>query len=100
MSRRTIDPPLAALIRALKPALGAFRVVESDSQAWASATFAGGRHVLTLELEGDDGDARASALCVTIATLEFDLPRLLVADIVAQAAGAQLRIEALILDEC
>ena len=95
-----IDPPLAALIRALKPALGAFHVVETDSQAWESATFVGGRHLVTLELESEDAAVRASRLCAMIVIFEFDLPGLLVADIVSEAAGKQRRIEALILDEC
>lgn len=100
MSRMMIDRALAALLRALKPELGEFRIEEAESTAWASATFAGGRHVATLELAGADGACRAATVADGIAEREFALPGLLVADIAAaRMSGASLTIEALILED-
>lgn len=76
--------------------------------AWASVTFSGARHSLTLAFEGweaaDDGEAFIAAL----PDHEFTLPGLLVADAAVVRSVQQLLphprlevgIEVLLLEEC
>jgi hypothetical protein len=99
MSRPMIDRALAALLRALKSETEPCRLIEMESVPWASATFAGGRHVATLELEGERNCERACALCAKIANFDFALPGHLVADICARCDGPALTLEALILED-
>jgi hypothetical protein len=96
-----IDRGLALLLRALAAgAAGRFRIVQMQSEEWASATFAGARHCVSLELEGDDSAGRAERLRAELPELDFALPRHLVADIVAlPGKDAILSFEALILEE-
>lgn len=72
---------------------------------WASATFTGQQHFLTLRLTGAEAEARARILAARLPEVELDLPRLLLADMVVDAirAGAEhcdLDIAALTLDDC
>ena len=101
MSRLLIDRALAALLRALAAgAAGCFRIAEARSTPWASATFEGARHAVTLELAGADASERAARLRDALPEMEFALPAHLVADIVVKASeGATLSFETLILEE-
>ena len=83
---------------------GAVRCLAIRSIAWASATFTGARHELTLLLHGEDAEARASAIGAGIASMEFMLPGHLVADAAfvgrrATAAGVEVDLEALTVEE-
>lgn len=55
---------------------------EHRGTAWASATFSGMRHRLTLSFAGDKGVARGEWLAQILAEHEFDLPGHIVADAV------------------
>jgi len=101
MSGMMLDRALAALLRALAagPA-GRFHIVSAASTPWASATFEGARHAVTLALEGEDAAGRAAHLRRTLPEMEFSLRGNLVADIAAiPDDGANLGFEALILAE-
>ncbi|MDB5688523.1 MAG: hypothetical protein JWL91_399 [Sphingomonas bacterium] len=83
---------------------GIARIVANSSEAWASATFRGARHNLSLQLEGDGGDDRATKLAAALAIMEFRLPGHLVADIALTARktyadGMAVEIEALTLED-
>ena len=76
----------------------------SRSEAWASATFRGARHAITLCLAGDDAPARGARLAEEMDGIEFDLPGHLVADIGVrsrseEANGVTLEIEALTVED-
>jgi|LauGreDrversion4_2_1035121.scaffolds.fasta_scaffold75023_4 hypothetical protein len=69
---------------------------------WHSATFSGARLNMLIALEGDDAAARLSALANALPDIEFNLPGMFVADIMAHAVepskgSARLSIEALVL---
>lgn len=56
--------------------------IEEDSlTSWASATFIGARHALTMLLTGEDAASRAAALTQTLPEADFTIPGHLVADI-------------------
>jgi hypothetical protein len=79
-------------------------IVSSGSEAWASATFSGARHSLTLRIEGSDAANRASQLAGELDGIEFDLPGHLVADIAVTSRqdsgdGVALEIEALTVED-
>jgi hypothetical protein len=83
---------------------GIARIVASSSEAWASATFRGARHSLSLHLDGATADDRATRLAETLGEVEFRLPGHLVADIAltgrkSNAAGTAIEIEALTLED-
>jgi len=72
--------------------------------AWASATFTGARHEVTLLLTGADAAARADRLAAEIAELEFRLPGHLVADALFAgrrdtADGIEIDLEALTIED-
>lgn len=73
----------------------------ANSEAWASATFAGARHRFAF---APTEPARADALAKTIGSTEFALPGHLVADIVVASRavsrdGVALTIEALTVED-
>jgi hypothetical protein len=83
---------------------GIARIVASSSEAWASATFRGARHTLSLRLDGEESGARAARLAEVLGITEFHLPGHLVADITltgrtTDAEGTAIEIEALTLEE-
>lgn len=86
----------AHLLRALLAQLGLApeQIIASAQTPWASATFSGARHEVSVSLAGQQADAIAA-----LESHEFDLPGHLVADLRAtriDTAGApQLHIEAL-----
>ncbi|MET0238724.1 MAG: hypothetical protein ABW184_02400 [Sphingobium sp.] len=49
--------------------------------AWASATFLGARHVVTLRLEGEDAEDRAQRVVGCLPEAEFAIPGHIVADV-------------------
>ena len=107
MSGSRRGDPHRLLLRAIREKAerdGIARIVSSSSEAWASATFRGARHSLSLHLEGDGTSDRASRLAETLGLAEFCLPGHLVADIAltgrnTDAAGTTIEIEALTLEE-
>lgn len=56
-------------------------VMDSGITAWASATFIGARHQVTLALRGEDASARAEALIATLPEAEFTIAGHIVADL-------------------
>ena len=85
-----------------------FGIEEVVSRAWASATFMGARHELTLRLSGDRAEAAADAFLHDLEDKEFDLRGHILADIrlVSQARTrfdgvmeVVLRLEALTVEE-
>ena len=105
MRRARVDPASAALIRALRGCSAAALVVETaESAPWASATFIGATHRLTIAVDGPAAAARADTLVEMLPTLEFALHGHLVADINARRCDGEdgavrMRIEALTVEE-
>lgn len=98
--------PHGQFLRALRIAAGdpSPFPAETHSTAWASATFVGARHCVTLRFTGRDATARADALALGIEEREFILHGHLLADIavVGQINGpdeASLTIEALTIED-
>ena len=89
---------LAQLASRLSPAR--VTLVEGVSKPWASVTFSGERHELTLLVEGEGAASRCQCLQRTICCEEFDLNGNLVADIImnnlsSDGAAVRLDLEAL-----
>jgi len=83
---------------------GEAEILAANSEAWASATFRGARHRLTLQLGGNDAGDRAAKLAEELDAIEFQLPGHLVADITLTsrretAAGVAMEIEALTVED-
>ena len=95
------------LIKALEARAGGApqaTVAAARSEAWASATFRGARHMIGLRLAGDGAHDRAARLAGEIDAIEFELPGHLVADITVVgredgAEGIALQIEALTVED-
>lgn len=82
----------AALLRMADPA----HIIRSHERPWASVTFSGARHWITLHVPSD----RAGVLVAELPEADFNLPGQLVADLAITAtrdleADTQLDIEAL-----
>jgi hypothetical protein len=83
---------------------------EVRSRAWASATFMGARHELSLRVEGEQAEEAASSFVAGLGTAEFPLKGHIVADmhLASQERGTacggepfvRLRIEALTVEDC
>jgi len=106
MTGRRGDPHrlLMQAVRAEAERDGIARVTANSSEAWASATFRGARHGLSLHLDGADADNRAARLAERLGAVEFRLPGHLVADITVTGRsttpeGAAMEIEALTLED-
>jgi hypothetical protein len=101
--RMTADRAGRALMRALRPWLGAHRLLAIGSRDWASMLFEGARHRLAVALEGEDAVARAGLLQAELGEAELDFPGGFVADIlvVARLEGDApvLAIEALTIED-
>lgn len=106
MMRMAMSSAAAALLRALAARAGVDRnrilLTEACSTDWRSLTFSGERHRLTLRITGSDAAAVADKMCAGLEDQEFDLPRLIVADIIvageavqAPSGAVELVIEAL-----
>jgi hypothetical protein len=77
------------LIAALLDHAGTEGEVFADSLTpWASATFIGARHAVTLVLRGEDAMARADALRMMLPEAEFHLPGHIVADLVVDSISS------------
>lgn len=93
------------LRRALQKRAGSgATIAASRSDAWASATFCGARHAISLRLSGGDAAARGARLTEEMDGIEFDLPGHLVADIAVRSrtedlGGVALEIEALTVED-
>jgi len=89
---------IAQLITKLSPAR--VTIVAADLKPWASVTFSGARHEITLLVEGERAHEMATRLQRTVGCDDFTISRTLVADILvtnmnAAADGVRLDIEAL-----
>lgn len=80
-------------------------VEELSSRPWASATFSGARHKLTILLEGIDAEETAARFAAGIEAAEFSLRGHIVADIIVTGAdnldgsAMRLRVEALTVED-
>lgn len=83
--RRLTDEAATALLRALCVHFvhfaGTFRIEELVSRPWASVTFRGARHRVTLALEGEGAGDAADAFLGGLTEAEFELPGHILADI-------------------
>lgn len=75
-------------------------VTAHDERAWASVTFAGARHRVTLEFVGDAAVAGGERLVAELPEHEFTLPRQLVADATVRAVEHVLLPEPRLRVEC
>ncbi len=102
-----------AFIRGLRVSLGEdaeLQFEEIRSRTWASATFTGARHEVTLLLTGESAPASAARFIATLGEREFELRGHVVADIALVASEAvqdsdgrpamRLRLEALTVEDC
>ena len=98
------------LLRAIRASLAVPMTLEEvRSRAWASVTFVGARHELSLKLDGDGAAAAADQFVAGLEAAEFALRGHIVADIHLEAQqrgtgpdGApfvRLRIEALTVED-
>jgi hypothetical protein len=95
------------LLRALGERAGGpehAQILSAQSEAWASATFRGARHSLTLRMSGADAGDRAGRLAGELDAIEFRLPGHLVADIALtsrreSADDVTMEIEALTVED-
>lgn len=87
-----------ALARALAQAFGehgATLALEAmSSRPWASATFSGAQHVVTLRVTGPQAEAAANAILPDIGEREFALPGHVLIDI---ACDAEARVDGEVL---
>lgn len=80
-SRRTGRRPRLSLLTALfNLADGKAELLRHSEQSWASATFAGTRHAVTLAFNGASAVTAAEAMIAALPDHEFDLPGQIVAD--------------------
>ncbi|MET0365001.1 MAG: hypothetical protein ABW169_10135 [Sphingobium sp.] len=70
------------------------KMIDDALTPWASATFVGARHKLTLLLTGEDADSRATALAAALVDAEFTIPGHLVADLVVDGCDVDVPGEA------
>jgi len=68
------------LDQVLKLAEGKAQLVRHSERPWASATFTGTRHAITLAFEGLDALEAGERMAAAIGEQEFDIPGQLVAD--------------------
>ena len=89
-----------SLLAAISMYFVTFELREIRSRSWASATFSGVRHELTLRVSGAEADAFLDGL----EEREFKIRGHILADIVLvekriEADGVSLRLEALTIEE-
>ena len=93
----------SALIAGLRQAIGgraAMAIEEVSSRAWASVTFSGARHELSLRLEGEAAEAEAERFLTALDRTELPISGHILADLslVSQERRpgcARIRLEAL-----
>lgn len=98
---RKADPAraiTAQIIAALLPATSV--LVNAKSVDWASATFTGARHELTILVSGEGADIAAQNVAQRVSEIDFSIGGHIVADISAvcgqrTAEGLHLLVEAL-----
>ena len=96
-----------ALLRVLKNSFDRVNFLNFErvhSREWASITFSGARHEITLRLVGAEADAAADAFAASLDAAEFRLRGHILADIalVAREAtgdGVRLSLEALTVED-
>lgn len=96
--RRTVADRLREALIALGASQG--EVLRHEERAWASVTFAGARHRITLGFTGQDGVAGGEALIAELPDHEFTLPGQLVADATVCAVEHELLPEPRLRVEC
>ncbi|MDP3674349.1 MAG: hypothetical protein Q8R44_04535 [Novosphingobium sp.] len=82
-------------------------VLRHEERTWASITFAGSRHTLTLRFVGDEGVAAGERFIAALPEHEFDIHKRLVADAAIVSvrhallpeASLEVECEVLVLDE-
>jgi hypothetical protein len=77
-ARRTPWMPLLGALLGL--AGGKAELLRHSERAWASVTFTGSRHDVTLAFVGDEAVASGEAFIAALPDHEFSIPRQLVAD--------------------
>lgn len=65
-------------------------LIDATERAWASATFAGARHIVRLTVPVCGGDSAAPSWIATLGEHGFTLPRAFVADAIASADAPML----------
>jgi hypothetical protein len=96
-----------ALLRALRSAfdpVNFMNVERVQSREWASITFTGARHEVTIRLDGNGAEAAADRFAEGLEMAEFRLRGHILADIVLTArekteAGVRLHLEALTVED-
>lgn len=75
--------PLPRLLTQLTERVGdPTLILRATSRPWASALFQGRRHIVTMQIGGDDAPARRARFADGLAEAQWSLPRHFVADIV------------------
>jgi hypothetical protein len=79
----------SALLRAIVGRFPDHRIVveEIRSRSWASATFSGSRHELSLRVEGDGADGAADRFLGGLEGTEFEMRGHIMADIALVSEG-------------
>jgi len=107
--RKIIRDPATALIRALlELSDGSAQLVQHRGTNWASATFAGMRHVLELNFEGCDAVEKGDHIARIMTEHEFTIAGHIVADIAISEifwrregdTCLTMKIEALTVEDC
>lgn len=73
-------PWLRLLSAVLELAGGKAELLRHRERAWASVTFSGSRHAMTLGFTGDEAIAAGEAFIAALPDHEFTVPRQIVAD--------------------
>ena len=113
MVRKTRRPresrPWQRMINALLAlAHGQAQLLRHAETSWASVTFSGTRHTLTLLFEGAEAMAAGEALIAALPDHEFTIPRQIVADAAVTGcehsllpeARMEVEVELLLLEDC
>jgi hypothetical protein len=107
-ARKARRDPANRLLGALHELAGGHAaVLRHEERAWASITFAGSRHTLSLRFAGEPGITAGEAFIAALPDHEFAIPRRLVADAAIVAArhallpepSLEVDCEVLLLDE-
>ncbi len=96
-----------ALLRALRSAFDSVNFVNFErvqSREWASITFTGARHEVTIRLDGEGAEAAADRFAAGLDATEFRLRGHILADIVLVGRertehGVHLQLEALTVED-
>ena len=98
MMRMAMSSAATALLRALagRADVDRSRILLTDAHStdWQSLTFTGERHQLALRITGKDALGVAETMCAGLEDEEFDLPKLIVADIAVTGGPAQVADDA------